>query len=97
MEEQLFNELCAGIEEADAHLRGELDLPAGRIHFPQAPDPRALRARFELTQEEFAARLEIPVSTLRNWEQGRRRPDPAAVKLLKIIARHPDLLFEEGA
>ena len=97
MEKQLFEELCAGIEEAGAHLRSERDLPTESIHFLQAPDPRALRARFELTQEEFAARLEIPVSTLRNWEQGRRRPDPAAVKLLKIIARHPDLLFEEAA
>ena len=97
MEKQLFKELCAGLEEAGTHLRGELDLPAESIHFPQTPDPRGLRARFELTQEEFAARLEIPVSTLRNWEQGRRRPDPAAIKLLKIIARHPDLLFEEAA
>ena len=49
-----------------------------------------LRGRLELPQPDFAALLDVPVSTLRNWEQRRTRPDPAAVTLI-------DLIFDEQA
>src|ERR1700683_1422503 len=39
-----------------------------------APDVRDLRRRVRLTQLEFAARLGVPVETIRNWEQGKRAP-----------------------
>ena len=42
-----------------------------------------------MTQEEFARALRIPVATLRNWEQGRVRPDPAARSLLLAVYRSP--------
>ena len=48
-----------------------------------------LRTRLGMTQTEFARALRIPVSTLRNWEQGRVLPDPAARSLLAIVARNP--------
>jgi transcriptional regulator with XRE-family HTH domain len=41
------------------------------------------------TQEEFAKALRIPLPTLRNWEQGRVLPDPAARSLLTIVAKNP--------
>src|SRR6187401_2127435 len=52
-------------------------------------DCRALRKRLGLTQREFAHRFNFPVSTLRQWEQGTRRPSGAAVALLHVIAHHP--------
>ena len=50
---------------------------------------RKLRDRLGMTQEEFAARYRIPVGTLRDWEQGRKRPDAPARAYLTIIARDP--------
>ena len=52
--------------------------------------PKNLRHRLNMTQEEFANALGIPVATLRNWEQGRHGIDPAARSLLILIARDPE-------
>jgi putative transcriptional regulator len=52
--------------------------------------PQAVRRQLGMTQEQFAAALRIPVATLRNWEQGRVRPDPAARSLLLIVHRNPE-------
>ena len=52
------------------------------------------RARTRLSQGQFAAALSISARTLQHWEQGRRQPSGAAAALLKIIARHPELLLE---
>src|SRR4029078_5998901 len=38
---------------------------------PALPAVRDLRRRAQLTQLEFAARLGVPVETIRNWEQGK--------------------------
>ena len=51
--------------------------------------PQMLRKRLRMTQDQFARALRIPVSTLRNWEQGRVLPDPAARSLLAIVAKNP--------
>ena len=51
--------------------------------------PQLLRKQLAMTQEEFARALRIPLSTLRNWEQGRVLPDPAARSLLTIVAKNP--------
>ena len=37
-----------------------------------------VRQKLGLTQETFAALLHIPIGTIRNWEQKRVKPDPAA-------------------
>ncbi len=52
-------------------------------------NPKRLRDHLGLTQEEFAARYRIPVGTLRDWEQGRKRPDAPARAYLTVIARDP--------
>lgn len=52
--------------------------------------PAGVRAQLGMSQTEFAAALTIPVATLRNWEQGRVSPDPAARALLRIVARDPN-------
>ena len=51
--------------------------------------PQILRKHLGMTQSEFARALRIPLSTLRNWEQGRVLPDPAARSLLTIVAKNP--------
>ena len=57
------------------------------------PAVRDLRRRAQLTQLEFAARLGVPVETIRNWEQGKRAPRGPARALLAVIARAPDTVF----
>ena len=78
-----------------------VELRDGR-EFPLAPEMmssavqpavRDLRRRAQLTQIEFAARLGVPVETIRNWEQGKREPRGPARALLTLIARAPDLTF----
>jgi putative transcriptional regulator len=71
--------------------------------FPLAPEMpvadtapagvRDLRRRAQLTQTEFAARLGVPVETIRNWEQGKRAPRGPARALLAVIAHSPETVF----
>ncbi len=57
------------------------------------PAVRDLRRRSRLTQLEFAARLGVPVETIRNWEQGKRAPRGPARALLAVIAHSPEIVF----
>lgn len=58
-----------------------------------ARDVRATREKIGLTQEEFAARFHIGLARLRDWEQGRYKPNSAALAYLKVIAREPDAVL----
>ena len=56
----------------------------------------ATRTRLRLSQNKFAALLGISVKTLHNWEQGRRKPTGAARVLLRVAARHPEIVLAEA-
>lgn len=58
----------------------------------RTPQVRIVRRALQLTQEEFAARYQIAIGTLRDWEQDRYEPDGAAKAYLKVIAREPELV-----
>lgn len=62
--------------------------------FESGEDVVALRRFVRLSQARFAEALGISVHTLRNWEQGRRRPEGPALALLRIAARHPRIIRE---
>jgi putative transcriptional regulator len=62
--------------------------------FESGEDIAALRKFVGLTQTDFALAIEISVHTLRNWEQGRRKPEGPAIALLRIAARHPRIIRE---
>ena len=51
---------------------------------------RRVRRRLGLTQQEFARRIDVPLDTIRNWEQGKRYPTGAAKALLKILDKAPE-------
>jgi putative transcriptional regulator len=59
----------------------------------QADYARRVRAATRLTQAEFAARIDVPVDTVRNWEQGKRAPRGPARSLLKLIEHAPEAAF----
>ena len=65
-----------------------------RGEFQTGEDVAALRRFVGLSQTQFAEAVGISVHTLRNWEQGRRRPEGPAVALLRIAARHPRIIRE---
>ena len=77
--------------EADIrrHMREEDQDETVLAGFAPAIPPQLLRKQLGMTQNEFARALRIPLSTLRNWEQGRVLPDPAARSLLTIVAKNP--------
>ena len=54
---------------------------------------RLARQAAGLSQQEFAARFRIPVATLRDWEQGRRKPDAASLAYLTVIEREPEAVL----
>ena len=56
----------------------------------RVPNPQEIRQRLGLTQREFAQQFQIALGTLRDWEQGARRPDSAAKAYLRVIAAAPD-------
>ncbi|RII30091.1 MAG: hypothetical protein CXR30_09895 [Geobacter sp.] len=62
--------------------------PSRSFEFPET-EVRALREQFGLSQAKFADLVGISVGTLRNWEQGRRKPEGPARVLLQVASRHP--------
>jgi len=51
---------------------------------------RRVRLRLGLTQQAFSKCIEVPLDTIRNWEQGKRSPTGAAKALLRVLDRAPD-------
>jgi len=92
MKAKRFDELLESVREAGAIERGERR-PA-RVFRVSPSGVRWLRARYGLSQVRFAELLGISVATLRNWEQGRRRPERSARVLLQVAARHPEAVLD---
>ncbi|AYD02417.1 helix-turn-helix domain-containing protein [Neorhizobium sp. NCHU2750] len=53
---------------------------------------RTTRTKLGLSQSEFSARFQVPVGTLRDWEQARVTPPDYALAYIKVIAQHPDMV-----
>ncbi|MCW5691508.1 MAG: helix-turn-helix domain-containing protein [Pseudolabrys sp.] len=62
-------------------------------HKDPAAFVRQVRARCGLTQAAFAEKIEVPIETVRNWEQGKRNPRGPARALLKLIDKAPETAF----
>jgi len=91
MKDELFIELEKSIKEGGKILKGKRK--ASRIYDFDNPDPRIIRERLGLSQSKFARLLGISVSTLQNWEQGRRKPKGPAKVLLNVAAKYPEAIF----
>lgn len=84
---EAFTALLESVRQAGRIRRGTLR-PGRRTVFKPA-DVKAVRAKLQQSQAEFALMIGVSVSTLRNWEQGRRTPDGPALALLRVAARDP--------
>lgn len=87
MNDELFNELLASVQQADDIQQQKL--AAGRVTVVADPEVKAIRAKTGLTQQRFANLVGVSQRTLENWEQGRRQPTGPARALLKILDADP--------
>jgi len=88
MKSEDFEELVNSMKEAGAIMRGETQ-PSRRIEVSSL-DIKAIREGTKKSQNEFALMIGVSLGTLRNWEQGRRKPDGPARALLKVVAQNPE-------
>jgi putative transcriptional regulator len=84
--------ILAGARQALAFARGEV-AEGFVVHEPPLVDVRAIRRKTGLSQARFAARFGFTADAVRNWEQGRRRPEGPARVLLKVIEREPEAVL----
>ena len=87
MKKVLFDELLESVKQAREIVRGER--ARSREFYVDAAMIKKLRKATRLSQAKFAALLRVEVSTLRNWEQGRREPTGPAKALLYAIRKDP--------
>ncbi len=88
----LGKELIAGMQEAVAYARGEIELPTRVVEVSPA-DIAAIRKRLHLSQARFALTFGMSAATLRDWEQGRRHPEGPAKVLLRVIDKEPEAVL----
>jgi putative transcriptional regulator len=74
---------------AEADLENPLLTDAELKQFRPVPNPKEIRKRLNMTQQQFSQQFELPLGTLRDWEQGTREPDSAAKSYLRVIAKNP--------
>jgi putative transcriptional regulator len=97
MDETLFSELLASANEALEHAQGKRNLRTTIL--PPPPEPmdarevQKLRARLEASQPVFASYLNVSTKLVQAWEANRRTPDGAALRLLRLAEKAPELLL----
>lgn len=86
--------ILRGVKQALAYARG--DKRGSVEHVVKVPtvDVRAARRKLGMTQKDFALSFGVSLDTLRNWEQGRRRPEGPARVLLAVIERDPKMVLK---
>jgi putative transcriptional regulator len=82
--------LAAALSDPDAQPLTPEDFK----RMKRTPRAKIIRRALGFTQEEFAARFQIPLGTLRDWEQGAAEPDQAARAYLKVIAVDPEAVHK---
>lgn len=99
--DETFAELMESAEQALAYERGEgKGYRVTQVVIPKPPQPMSsreiagLRKRLNYSQSVFARVLNVSTKTVQAWEQGARVPSDAALKLLTIAKKRPEVLLE---
>ena len=90
-----FDKIMTGLEDARTYLNGTRD--GFVVHKVDVTEPNVvtIRSKTGLSQPAFAKSIGVPLGTLKNWEQGRRRPEGPACVLLALIEKRPSIVQEE--
>jgi putative transcriptional regulator len=101
MSDQAFGELELSLNQAMVHARGEQgNYKEKKIVAPLSPKPRLSanivrpRHRLNCSQSMFARLLNVSTKIVQAWEQGTRKPNDAALKLLAVAEKHPETLLD---
>ena len=100
MKKEMFTELLGSAHEALEHAQGKRRLRTTTL--PPPPKPlngravKRVRAALHASQAAFARFLNVSTKLVQAWEGGIRRPDGAALRLLRIAERAPGLVFAMG-
>ena len=92
MSNEFYNDLSTSLNQALAIAKGDAE-PSRKFSY-EMPDIKVIRAKTGLSQQQFADKLNISPRTLQNWEQGTRNPTGAAVTLMRLLDKQPDLIVE---
>ncbi len=99
--DETFGAIMESLGQARQHARGERhDLRTTRLELPAVPkhlsseEITGIRQRLNYSQAVFARVLNVSLKTVQGWEQGIREPSDAALKLLSIANKHPEVLLE---
>ena len=92
MKSKEFEMLVSSIKQAGKIKNGEM--PASRRFEFAPPDIKQIRDRLKKSQSEFAFMIGVSLSTLQNWEQGRRKPEGPARALLQIASKNPEAVVD---
>lgn len=98
LSDERFARLEGSLQQALEHARGERhDLRTTTLPAPPKPMKKReiikLRQQLNMSQILFARMLNVSVKTVQAWEQGLREPSDAALKLLTIVKKHPEVLM----
>lgn len=87
------DDIIKGMQEALAHTRGENDKAI--VHHVKLDeiDVKGIRTFLQLTQDQMSQFLGVSVSGYRKWEQKTRRPNGAALTLLKVMEKEPEAVL----
>lgn len=86
--------ILKGLQEAVSFAKNEThDVKVSKVEVKEI-NVRELREKLKLTQEAFADTFGFNLSTVRNWEQGKRQPEGPAKVLLNVIAYNPQCVFD---
>lgn len=89
MDDKLFKELDANLKEAVKVAKGT-SAPTSVYVILTPADIKAIRARVQMSQAVFARSFQLSLDTIKGWEQGKRKPDAAAVNYLRMIRADPE-------
>lgn len=81
--------LVQAVREMAAHRRGEIALPTRKVTPPEQVDVASIRKNLGYNQKQFADHFGFALSAVKDWEQGRRKPERATRIFLAVIATSP--------
>jgi putative transcriptional regulator len=99
---RIFEQLKESLQDARSFEKGAkgkaVDLRVARIpRVPERMTPqkiREIRNSLNASQPLFALLLNVSPKAVQSWEQGLRRPRTAALKLLTIAQKNPQVLLQ---
>lgn len=92
MKSSEFEKLVTSIKQAGRIKKGKMT--ASRHFEFSPPDIKLIRKKLNKSQSEFAFMIGVSISTLQNWEQGRRKPEGPARALLQVASKNPEAVMD---